>query len=144
MRTALIPVDGSQASLRAVRWFASFAQGAPATRAILMNVEPALPFVDRLVGGSPAEERQFAEPLREKAQQLLAAAKRELDHARIPVTSAIEFGDPAERIAAAAKRLHVDLVVIAPGSRSAIGKLLLGSVAQKVLQQAEVPVLVVK
>lgn len=144
MRTALIAVDGSEASLRAVRWFAHFAQGAPGAQAILMNVEPPLPFVDRLVGGSPAEERQFAEPLREKAEQLLGAAKRELDRARIPFTSAVEFGEPAERIVAAAKRLHADLIVIAPGSRSAIGKFLLGSVAQKVLQQADQPVLVVK
>lgn len=144
MRTALIAVDGSESSLRAVRWFADFAQGAPGTQAILMNVEPPLPFVDRLVGGSPAEERQFAEPLRAKGEQLLAAAKSELDRARIAFTSAVEFGDPAERIVAAAKRMNADLIVIARGSRGAIGKRLLGSVAQKVLQQAEVPVLVVK
>jgi nucleotide-binding universal stress UspA family protein len=144
MRTALIAVDDSEASLRAVRWFAGFARGVPAMQAVLMNVEPPLPFVDRLVGGSPAEERQFAAPLREKAERLLAAVSAEFDRARIPYTTAVEFGDPAERIVAAARRMSADLIVIAPGRRSALEKLLLGSVAQKVLQQAELPVLLVK
>lgn len=40
--------------------------------------------------------------------------------------------------------MSADVIVIAPRIRSAIGTLLLRSVAQKVLQQTEVQVLVVK
>lgn len=38
MRTALIGVDGPEDSVRAVRWFADFAQNAPTARAIPIDV----------------------------------------------------------------------------------------------------------
>jgi nucleotide-binding universal stress UspA family protein len=52
--------------------------------------------------------------------------------------------DPAEDIVAAATALDADLVVIGLRRRSPVGKLLLGSHAQRILLEAHCPVLAVK
>lgn len=144
MRTVLIPVNGSDTALRAVRRFADLVRDMPDTHAILMNVEPNLPFVDRMAGGSPDDERRFGEPLRDKAEQLLAPAKAELERAGLHYTTAIEFGDPAETIIARAKEWRADLIVIGSGRRGTIGSVLPVSVAQRVLHHSDLPVLLVK
>jgi nucleotide-binding universal stress UspA family protein len=144
MSTALIPVDGSDAALHAVRRFAELVRETPGARAILMNVEPALPFVDRLVGGSPAQEERFVQPLREKAERLLAPAKEALERAGVRCSVAVEFGDPADTIVARAKAWNADLIVLGSHRRGAVGSLLPGSVAQKVLHHSDLPVLLVR
>jgi len=144
MRMVLIPIDGSEPALRAVRSFIDLARSAPAMHAILLNVEPTVPIMERMMDGRPAEVRRLEEPLREKGEQLLAPAKAELERAGVRHTSFVEFGDPADIIVARAKEWAVDLVVMGIEGRGAIGALLLGSVAQKVLRQADVPVMLVK
>ncbi|GER21862.1 universal stress protein [Zafaria cholistanensis] len=52
--------------------------------------------------------------------------------------------DPAEEVLEAAREHHADLVVIGLRRRSPVGKLILGSTAQRILLQAEAPVLAVK
>lgn len=52
--------------------------------------------------------------------------------------------DPAEEILAAAAGPDVELVVLGLRRRTPVGKMLLGSTAQRVLLQADCPVLAVK
>jgi len=144
MKTALIPVDGTETALRAVHRFAALARGVPGVHAILMNVEPDLPLVDRIIGGSPDEVKRFEEPLRDRADQLLAPAKAELASAGVRVSTAVEFGDPAAAIVARAKDWKADLIVIGTERHGALASLRHGSVARKVLQQSDLPVLLVK
>jgi nucleotide-binding universal stress UspA family protein len=144
MSTALIPIDGSDAAFRAVCRFADLVRDTPHTDAILMNVEPALPFVDRLAGGSPDAERRFLQPLRDKAEALVAPARAELERAGVRVIVAVEFGDPADTIVARAKDWDADLIVMGSDRRGAIGSRLPGSVARRVLHLSELPVLLVK
>ena len=60
------------------------------------------------------------------------------------VIHAIRGRDAAEEILALADERRADLVVIGLRRRSAVGKLLLGSTAQRVLLEAQCPVLSVK
>lgn len=143
MTTALIPVDGSETALRAVRRFAALARGMPDAFAILMTVEPELPLVDRMAGG-PDAARRFGQPLRDKAEKLLAQARSELDRVGVRSASSVEFGDPADTIVARAKDWSVDVIVIGSERRGTLGSLLQGSVAQKVLHHSDLPVLLVK
>ncbi|PKW27723.1 universal stress protein [Phycicoccus duodecadis] len=55
-----------------------------------------------------------------------------------------EGGDPAAAIVAAASERSASVLVIGLRHRSAVGKLILGSVAQRVLLDAPCPVLAVK
>lgn len=63
----------------------------------------------------------------------------------IPVNSQVVHGvNPAEGILQCAERCSADLIMMGSHGRQGIEKLVLGSVAQHVLNQASIPVLVVK
>jgi nucleotide-binding universal stress UspA family protein len=56
----------------------------------------------------------------------------------------VEVGDPATTIVKQAARLHADLVIIATHSRSAIGRFLLGSVAEHVVRRCPCALLTIR
>jgi nucleotide-binding universal stress UspA family protein len=144
MRMVLLPVDGSESALRAAAALADLARTAPGLHAILLNVEPAVPLMQRMVDGRPGEVRRMEEPLRDAGERLLAPARAALERVGVRCTSFVEFGDPADTIVARAQEWNADLIVMGTHGRGAIGSLLLGSVAQKVLQRAAMPVMLVK
>jgi nucleotide-binding universal stress UspA family protein len=53
----------------------------------------------------------------------------------------VKFGHPAREIAAAARRLGADVIVMGAPGRSAVARFFKGSVAEKVLKAAPCPVL---
>ena len=55
----------------------------------------------------------------------------------------IESGRPNEVILKVAKEINADLIVMGTRTHSSIGKMLMGSTAQKVLQESDIPVMVV-
>jgi nucleotide-binding universal stress UspA family protein len=61
--------------------------------------------------------------------------------ADLPVERRLEDGDPAETILRVAGEETADLIVLGTYGRGALGKLLLGSVAEKVVRRAACPVL---
>jgi len=65
-----------------------------------------------------------------------------LDQHNIEWTFKKEHGDPAEIILNTATNVDADAIVMAPGSRSPVGKVLFGSVTQGVLLDANQPVIV--
>jgi nucleotide-binding universal stress UspA family protein len=56
----------------------------------------------------------------------------------------VYFGDPGFEIASFAEKLSADLIVMPSHGRRGITRLLLGSVAERVLRLAQCPVLVIK
>jgi nucleotide-binding universal stress UspA family protein len=52
-------------------------------------------------------------------------------------------GEPAKRIAASAKELGADMICLGSTGKGAVERVLLGSVSQRILRTAEVPVLTV-
>ena len=56
----------------------------------------------------------------------------------------VEEGDPAARIIDISSKLDVDLIVLGSRGTSELGQFLLGSVANKVVQYAHKPVMVVR
>jgi nucleotide-binding universal stress UspA family protein len=57
---------------------------------------------------------------------------------------AVAFGDPGQEIANFAKRLGADLIVLPSHGRTGISRLLIGSVAERVVRLAHCPVLVLR
>lgn len=61
----------------------------------------------------------------------------------IAVTTAVEFGSPAARIVDYARRHQIDLIVVGTHGRTGVSRVLLGSVAERVIRTAPCPVLAV-
>jgi nucleotide-binding universal stress UspA family protein len=74
--------------------------------------------------------------------RLLADAVAEAG-AEVPVTVASTGGDPAEEIVRYAARHSVDLIVVGTHGRTGVSRLLLGSVAERVVRTTSCPVLTV-
>jgi nucleotide-binding universal stress UspA family protein len=76
----------------------------------------------------------------------LAAAEAKLREHGVEVTiqQAVASGDVANELLKAAAQEEVGLIVLGLRRRSPVGKLILGSTAQRVLLEAPVPVLAVK
>lgn len=137
----LVPVDGSDPSLAAVRFV--IAKLAPADSALdlhLLTVQTPLPssatsFLDAGV------VRDYH---KEEGEKDLAAAKKLLEEAGITATSNTAVGDPAETIVTYAEQKACDTIVMGTRGLGRVTGLLLGSVATKVLQLAKVPVVLVK
>jgi nucleotide-binding universal stress UspA family protein len=77
-------------------------------------------------------------------EQLDALAKTGVRINRMRVGAAVDFGSPSERILALADELQADLIVIGTYGRKGIQRLMVGSVAEKVLAHARCAVLIVR
>jgi nucleotide-binding universal stress UspA family protein len=67
-----------------------------------------------------------------------------LQHSGFEVLTVVRFGEPAQEIADFVEEEDIDLVIMATHGRSGLGRLILGSVAEKVLRSLRVPVLMVR
>jgi nucleotide-binding universal stress UspA family protein len=137
-RRILVPHDFSDAADRALREAAALARAAGGRLHVLHVQEPfyvpinvpsesipnALDFV-------PAQRAA----LERRVEKVLGAAAP-------PVSVAAEVGQPADVILAAARR--ADSIVMATRGRTGLPHLLLGSVAERVVRHAPIPVLTVR
>jgi nucleotide-binding universal stress UspA family protein len=85
-------------------------------------------------------------------QAMESSSSHSLDYMRtlethftgVPVESVVRFGDPAAGILEEAEAFGADLIVVGTGGRSGIGRVLLGSVAERVFAKATVAVMLVR
>lgn len=143
MLKLLLPVDGSEPSLRAVD-FAVRKKGwyKDPVELHLINVQPAIPFGGRvasMVGHTAVEQHH-----RDAAMTALKPAMQRLDAAAISYVHHIVVGHPAETLAEFAKQQGCDQIVMGARGLGTATSILLGSVVTKVIQLSEVPVLIVK
>jgi len=61
---------------------------------------------------------------------------------RPPIEVSVVIGDPMDRILAAAKQ--ADLIVMSTAGRTGLSHLVIGSVAEKVVRHARIPVLTLR
>jgi nucleotide-binding universal stress UspA family protein/uncharacterized protein YjbJ (UPF0337 family) len=90
----------------------------------------------------PVYAQQEWEDFEETLKRELEADMDSLRKAGYGVTVAVHFGDdPAQEIVSFAGREGVDVVAMASHGRTGLGRLLRGSVAEKVFHQLSIPVL---
>jgi nucleotide-binding universal stress UspA family protein len=79
-------------------------------------------------------------------EEELAAVRAELDRSGVKyeVRQLIRGADPADEVMDAAEAAGAKMIVIGIRHRTPVGKLILGSTAQRILLDAKVPVLAVK
>ena len=84
------------------------------------------------------------EDLKEKAQNLVNSVVNDIGTHDFTVTGIVEEGDVAGIIIDMANKLRADLIVLGSKGASEIGRYPIGSVANKVVQYAAKPVMVVR
>jgi nucleotide-binding universal stress UspA family protein len=88
---------------------------------------------------------QYREAVQRAAARILAAAARRARAVGVPATGAVASGmDAAECIARAAVQRQCQLIVIGSHGRTALQRLILGSVVTRLITLANMPVLVCK
>ncbi|TFG11911.1 universal stress protein [Candidatus Thorarchaeota archaeon] len=138
VKSILVAVDGSEHSEKAVRY--ACAMGPPLeAEVILLHVVP------MLVSATPYHDTVSDQPfsaLQKVGEDILAKAKEIAGNC--PVTDMIDHGDPAQRIMEIAEEKNVDLIVMGSRGVSGIKRLFVGSISDKVTNQAPCPVMIVR
>ncbi|MBS1263642.1 MAG: Universal stress protein [Methanonatronarchaeales archaeon] len=132
MEHILVATDGSEKADRAVNLAVDMASGLSASVTALC-VRPPRPGYAVEVEGLDRPYRQGLEHAREAASD-----------ANVPFSEEERMGEPAEEIVKAADDLDADLVVVGLTGKKGISRLMMGSVAEKVVKESPVPVTVAK
>lgn len=132
----VVPVDFSDGSFKSLDTAMELVADASHLYAIyvLPVLEPAEPGVIWNTVDDESRARHAEQALREK----LTDAKWKKLHVKIG------FGDPGHEIADHAQELAAELIVLPSHGRRGLSRILLGSVAERVVRLAHCPVLVLK
>lgn len=131
----VVPVDFSEEADRAMDYALRIAERAEQVCAI--HVAPPLvvfePTVYEIISDS------------ERAQRLAESLKKRYADAKYSgVRFQVRFGDPGQKIVAYASEIKAGLIVMPSHGRTGISRLLIGSVAERVVRMAGCPVLILR
>jgi nucleotide-binding universal stress UspA family protein len=140
MTKILVPVDGSEYSLRAVRHLVKRIGRASDAELHLLNVQPPVP---KAIAAFIKQDavKDFH---RDEGNAALKEARALLDQAGVKYAYHIAVGAPADTVAAYAREQGCEEIVMGARGHGAVLNILLGSTTAKLLQLAEVPVTIVK
>jgi nucleotide-binding universal stress UspA family protein len=137
----LIPVDGSEASLAAYRLALSTARAFGAEVILLYVVDASA--LDEIVRLSGRERPHLLNEMQESGMKLLQSLSQEAQQQGVAARVDIQTGMPDEVILDEAIRQQVGLIVMGKIGRKRHRRSLLGSVTERILEAADLPVLVV-
>ena len=109
----------------------------------IVHVEEPLPAYAFSEGALPDLPR-LQEEVRSWAEREVEQQAKEARAAGVPVTTAVLLGTPANAIVEAARTDGADLIVVGTHGRTGFERILLGSVAERVVRTASCPVLTVR
>lgn len=137
----LVPIDGSAASLAAHRLALDLGRTYGAEIILLYVVDASvLAELSRLSG---QEEPRLLHDMEESGRRLLDSLARESQKQGVQAVEDLKSGMPDEVIMQEAERQRVDLIIMGKMGRKSHRRSPLGSVTERVLEAAELPVLVV-
>lgn len=137
----LVPTDGSDLSMDAVKGAARFAKPIGASVVLITVIEPYS--YTSLSEYRPESIDDYDERMRQVAADRLADARVVFEEAGVPVeTLALKSFSPAEAIIDASTEHDCDCIFMASHGRKGLAAVLLGSETQKVLTHSKLPVMV--
>lgn len=142
MLKILVPVDGSPNAERALSYAIQYAGNSKQPVELhLLNVQ--LPIVSGDVKMFISQQ-DINDYYRDKAEEVLAPARRALEAAGVKYVTHIGVGQPAETIVAHQVDKQCEQIIMGSRGLGAVSGLVMGSVARKVVHLANVPVTLVK
>ena len=140
MPKILVPFDGSDSALRAVRHAARLAKLIAGTQIELLHVhDPVL--MREHAAMSTQEIRRIYD---EEAARVLQPAREVLDAEGVPYTAHNRCGAPAGEIAQQVYESKSDAIVMGTRGLGPIASIMIGSVATRVIHLVDVPVTLIK
>ena len=137
----LVPIDGSAASLDAVREALHLVRQGLRASLVLANVQEPATLYEMLLAHDP----QVIEQVSAKAGlHLLEPARALVREAGVECEIEVAAGDPAHTLIDILENFACDLVVMGARGTGRLRSALLGSVSHEVLHAAPVPVMIVK
>lgn len=143
LRKLLLSTDGSDISIAAAHPAIALAKLAGASLHAVFVQEP-YPYAGIGAARAAAFDTHMATARQDAAQAFARIGEAAAAQGAALQSSVIEAAQPAQGIIDAAHALGAELIVTGSHGRSGLAKLLLGSVAGKVLALSPLPVLVVK
>ncbi|ATB34058.1 universal stress protein [Melittangium boletus] len=140
----LVPVDLMEGSQAIVDYAVALAQPFNARLEVLHAWEPPQYVAPDLLVAAPGWnpqplEKMALETARESLQKFMASI-----HSASAVTQRMEVGEPASAILRVAESGGFDLIIMGTHGRRGLPRLLMGSVAHKVISRAHCPVLTLR
>lgn len=144
MKNLLVPFDGSASASRALDYAIALAKAAPAATVHVVHAyeEPIAYAYGEVAAYFPRDELLAYE--QQQSQAVLDAATARLKEAAVPFTAEARLGPVADMIIKRANEVSCDGIVMGTHGRTAIGSLVMGSVATRVVHLAKSPVTLVK
>jgi nucleotide-binding universal stress UspA family protein len=136
----LVPVDLMEGSRGIVEYAVQLARPFNASLEVMHAWEPPQYVAPDLLVAAPGWNPQSLE------KTALQAARKELEtligsiQAPVPITQRLEVGEPASTVLRVAEQGGFDMIVMGTHGRRGLPRLLLGSVAQKIIARAHCPV----
>ncbi len=137
----LVPVDDSIGSQRTLKFITKMKDQIPVT-ATLLSVVPLSQL--EYHGFQKAQIKAIAEQSIAHCEKMVERYRQELDKAGVLADTRVERGKPAEVICRVATSEAFELVLISPNGTGKISNLMFGSVANKVVQECRMPVLLIR
>jgi nucleotide-binding universal stress UspA family protein len=142
-RRILVPLDGSETGEAALPYVKTMMEKLRSEVTLLQVIFPS-PRVYSITGMDYTPYNEPAVSSDENCRQYLEQASQRLAVTGSQVRTELRTGDPAQEIIRLADAADTSLIAISSHGRSGIAKWLLGSIANKVLNSASKPVLLVK
>ena len=141
----IVPLDGSELAECVLPHAEAIAAGCNVTTVTLVMVVPPL----HMYGGAetrinPEEREHLENDSVEVANAYLEEKTQMLKDKGVLADVKVLFGNVLDELVDYIKENGVDLVIIATHGRSGVSRLFLGSVADRILRHAPVPVLMVR
>jgi nucleotide-binding universal stress UspA family protein len=145
IKKILVPVDFSESSIAALDYALYLARKFQASVEVLHVYDPPYYVGDVLVQAPGRPGMPMNEYVREQAMTRLdEMVERVASSAGVPLERRLISGIPSQTILRRAQEDGVDAVVMGTHGRKGISHLLMGSVAEQVVRQSSVPVIIVR
>lgn len=139
----LLPTDGSEVAFAAAERAIALAKLTGAGLHVVFVLEP-YPYAGIGAASSTGMQDYLADSQRHASEALARISEL----ARLPglklSAETVEGSNPAEQIVETARRCGADVIVMGSHGRTGVARMVLGSVASKVLALSPVPVMVIK
>ena len=138
----LVPLDGSDIGQAALPYVEALAIETGASVDLLQVISPPGTVEASILGGS--DWRKFVKAMQDAAEEYLNSIAEKLNGKGIKTACEVVTGDPADKIVEFAEDNKISLIAMSTHGRTGLARWMLGSVTDKVLHGAKLPMWLVR